>query len=231
MTTTWYLYFILVPIGIFLVFSPLWRIVKFFETLFHEFGHALVGVLLGQKLHGFKLRFDTSGETVTLSSGYGLRSVATQLAGYPAPVILGTLTLYYSYTSSSVVLAWVYLIIVIFMSFFIRNLFGFIPIFIVGSLAGLSIYLDKYNVPGAFIFTTIVGVMLIISGFKSFIDLYKFLPEGSDVWMLRDRTYLGQRFWVILMFLLTLLFIPINIACISWLSTIYNTIYSAFNVY
>lgn len=229
MNNLWYLYLILIPVGIVLVFSPVWRIVKFFETVFHEFGHAFVGIILGQKLHGFKLRFDTSGETATLTSGYGLRSVATQLAGYPAPVILGSLTLYYSYMGASVSLAWFYVGVSVFMAFFIRNLFGFIPIIIVGGLAGLSIFLEEHTVPSTFIFVTVVGAMLIISGLKSFLDLFKYLPEGSDVWMLRDRTYLGQRFWVIIMFIMTLVFIPLNILVITWITSSINTIYSSLN--
>lgn len=223
-----YLYLIFVPLGIVIVFSPLWRIVKFFETVFHEFGHALVGILLGQKLHGFKLRFNTSGETVTLSSGYGLRGIVTQLAGYPAPVVLGVLTLYYSYHNASVVLAWIYLSISVFMAFFIRNFFGFIPIFIVGGLAGLSIYLEQYSMPSSFTFSTVVGTMLVISGVKSFIDLFKFLPEGSDVWMLKDRTYLSQRFWVVLMLVCSLVFIFIDIIVVDWFASSINTISSQF---
>ena len=218
MTNYWYVYLISIPLGIAVVVSPLWRFVRFFETVFHEFGHAFVGMLLGQKLHGFKLRFNTSGETVMLSSGYGLRAAASQLAGYPAPIIIGCLGLYYSYYGYSVTITWIYVGICIFMAVFIRNLFGFIPLMIVGSLAGVSLYLDSYNVPASFIFTSLTGVMLVISGFRSLIDLFRFLPEGSDVWMLRDRTFIGQRFWVVLMFLFSVLFVVLNILFINWIS-------------
>lgn len=229
MNQLWYLYLILIPVGVGLVFSPAWRVVKFFETVFHEFGHALVGILLGQKLHGFKLRFDTSGETVTLTSGYGVRSVATQLAGYPAPVILGVLILYYSYNGYSMQTLWTVLGVSCFMLFFIRNLFGFIPLLIVGGLAGLSIWVEQaYLVPATFILAAVIGSMLVISGLKSFLDLFRYLPEGSDVWMLRDRTYLGQRFWILLMFVFTVVFIFVDIWLINLLNDTIGTISSNF---
>ena len=220
MNQYWYLYLIFIPLGLAVTVSPLWRFVKFFETVFHEFGHAFVGIFLGQKLHGFKLRLNTSGETVTMSSGYGLRAICTQLAGYPAPVILGVLTLYYGYQGYGVSTVWFYVITSAMMAFFIRNLFGFIPLVIVAGISGLALWADTYGIQGSFIFTVLVGTMLVASGLRSFIDLFKYLPEGSDVWMLKDRTYIGQRFWVVIMFISALGFIFIDIYCINWVHSL-----------
>ena len=229
MNPYWYWYLIFIPLGAIVTVSPLWRFVKFFETVFHEFGHALVGVLLGQKLHGFKLRLNTSGETVTMSHGYGFRAICTQLAGYPAPVILGILTLYYGYQGAGIQVVWFYLIVTIFMALFIRNLFGFIPLMIVAGISGVALWLNTYNIQGVFIFTVLIGTMLTVSGLKSFLDLFKYLPEGSDVWMLKDKTYVGQRFWIVLMFIASLGFIMADMYVISWISDTVNSIFSGIN--
>lgn len=222
-----YIYLLAVPVGIVAVASPLWRFVRFFETVFHEFGHAFVGMLLGQKLHGFKLRFNTSGETVMLAAGYGFRGMASQLAGYPAPIIIGSLALYYSYQGYSVAITWIFVGISVFMAVFIRNLFGFIPLIIVGVLSGLSLWLDREGIPASLFFVSFTGVMLVVAGFRSLIDLFKNLPEGSDVWMLRERTLIGQRFWIVLMFIFSFVFIFVNILLINWCLTQIPALYAA----
>ena len=73
-----------------LTWSPLgYRLVRHLATLLHEAGHAIVGVLVGRKLRGIRLHSDTSGLTVSRGKPAGPGMVATLLAGYPAPAVVG----------------------------------------------------------------------------------------------------------------------------------------------
>lgn len=181
-------------VGVFLVFSPLWRWVRFFETIIHEFGHAAVGVLLGQKLTGFKIRYDTSGETNTLTYGYGLRGLLTHLAGYPTPILLGVLTIYYSvFYGASVVFIWVYTAISFTVLLFVRNWFGLVPVAVMSALLISSFILNKPEYNSIIILT--LAVTLVLGGIRSIISLWR-KPEGSDAELIVQ--YLGgfRSFWV-----------------------------------
>ena len=185
--------------GILLVFSPLWRWVRFFETIIHEFGHAAVGVLLGQKLTGFKIRYDTSGETNTLTYGYGLRGLLTHLAGYPTPILLGVLTVYYSvFYGASAVFIWIYTVISFTVLLFVRNWFGIVPVAVMSSILISSFMLNSTQYDSIIVLT--LAVTLILGGIRSIITLWKH-PEGSDADLIVQ--YLGgfRSFWV---FMITL---------------------------
>lgn len=224
----WFWYAVFIPLGVASVSSPLWRFLRYFETVFHEFGHALVGILLGLRLHGFKLRFDTSGETVMLAP-VGLRSLAVTLGGYPAPIILGFLTLFYGYMGHSPQVIWLLIGVVVFIALFIRNFFGFIPLIIVFLGCWLGVWLDGYGVQGSFIVTVILGSMLITGGLRSLTGVFLQLPEGSDAEILKGMTGLPQRLWLVLMFILSIVFIYLDIIVINWFIEHFSTLNSDVN--
>lgn len=58
-------------------------------TIVHETGHAIVGILVGRRFHGFTVGKDLSGAAVTSGRERGLGRVLTTWAGYPAPAALG----------------------------------------------------------------------------------------------------------------------------------------------
>lgn len=59
-------------------------------TVVHEAAHAVVGMLVGRRFHGFTVARDLSGAAVTSGPQRGLGRVLTSWAGYPAPALLGT---------------------------------------------------------------------------------------------------------------------------------------------
>ena len=224
MTTYWYLYLIFIPLGIVAVtYQPLWRFIWFIDTVFHEFGHGLVSILVGNKLHGFKLRFNEPGLTLSFTTGPGLRSTASTLAGYPAPIIIGGLSLYYTWYGYSYVFAWIFVGVSLFMAIFIRNLFGFVPLILVGGLGGLSLWLEQYSSISTILFAILMGTLLVFSGVNSIFRMAKSLPEGSDAWALYSQTGIPQRFWFGLMFLLAVAFIFIYIWLIGWIVNIVSS--------
>lgn len=167
-----------VPLGVFLVFSPLWRWVRLFETIIHEFGHAAVGILLGQKLKGFKIRYDTSGETNTLTYSYGVRGLLTHLSGYPAPVVLGTVSIYFTiFYDAALWFIYVYSFISVLVLIFIRNWFGFIPVILMIFIVGLSYILNNSLYTNTVVL--LISSTLLVGGVRSIIHLWR-KPEGSD---------------------------------------------------
>lgn len=207
-----------VPLGFILVFSPLWRWVRMFETIIHEFGHAFIGVFLGQKLKGFKIRYDTSGETNTLTYGYGVRGVLTHVAGYPAPIILGAVTIYYTLMfNAASVFIYLYMFISVVMLVFIRNWFGIIPVLIMFTLASLS-FIIQSNTYDMFIVLTL-GVTLTVGGLRSVAHLWR-KPEGSDAFLI--KTYLGGPvyFWVTVITLFSFIMPILLIMLVNWLMSV-----------
>lgn len=177
--------------------SPLKRWGKYIETIYHELGHATVGVLLGKKLHGFKLFADTSGVTVTMSNGYGIRGMLTHLAGYPAPIVFGSIITVLTFIGYSNVTMMIMMGVSIYMFLFARNIFAIVPL---AMLFGLSY--AALNIPVGQISVTIASMiagLLLILGYQSFNGVYKVLPQGSDAAMLTEYVGGTERLWIILM--------------------------------
>jgi peptidase M50B-like protein len=77
-------------VALLVVTSPgLWRRARIAITIAHESGHAAVSLLSGRRLEGIRLHADTSGETVSRGRRDGPGIVATALAGYMTPPLLG----------------------------------------------------------------------------------------------------------------------------------------------
>lgn len=70
-------------------YRPLWRLLRSVITIAHEGGHAVVALCARRKLSRIELHSDTSGVTVSRGRPSGPGMVATMLAGYPAPSLLG----------------------------------------------------------------------------------------------------------------------------------------------
>src|SRR5690625_5409898 len=90
-----------------LTWSPFgYRLVRHLATLLHEAGHALVAVLVGRKLRGIRLHSDTSGLTLSRGKPTGPGMVATLLAGYPAPALVGLAGAWLVSSGSSAGMLW-----------------------------------------------------------------------------------------------------------------------------
>jgi hypothetical protein len=66
----------------------IWPRVEAWVTLLHEAGHAVIAVVLGQRLHGVRVHGDGSGTTHT-SGGNRFTRACVSAAGYPAPAWIG----------------------------------------------------------------------------------------------------------------------------------------------
>lgn len=187
-----------------LIKSPLKRWANYIETMFHELGHAIIGILMGQKLKGFKLYSNTNGATITITNKHGLRTTLTQLSGYPAPIIFGVLGIISSYFNNEEVALWAMIIAASFMILFIRNAFGLIPLVMVIGLSLLGIYYSN-QITQTFIIL-FISWLLLFRGTISIVQLWRFLPEGSDVHDLSIRVGFKERFWIIIIIILCFIY-------------------------
>ncbi|QSB06844.1 M50 family metallopeptidase [Natronoglycomyces albus] len=114
--------------------STLWRQVRNLITIAHEGGHALVGVLTGRRLSGIRLHSDTSGLTITRGRPTGPGAILTLAAGYTAPALLGLGAAFLLAGGRTVILLWITFALLVAMVIFIRNLYGFVALVVVGAV-------------------------------------------------------------------------------------------------
>lgn len=189
-------------IGLSITYTPIRLWAQYMDTIFHELGHAAVGILLGKKLKGFKLYANTGGLTITMSNGYGVRGMLTSLAGYPSPIVFSTtmfLMAVLGYASQTM-----YIIagVAVYMFLFARNLFAIVPLGLLFALAILGI---NTNEDVAVVIIGGLSTILMIKGIKSLINLYKYLPQGSDATMLSQTVGGKERVWVVIMGILAVI--------------------------
>lgn len=66
-----------------------WRLLRPVVTIAHEGGHVAVALLTGRRLAGMRVHADASGLTRTRGRSRGPGMIATLLAGYVTPCLLG----------------------------------------------------------------------------------------------------------------------------------------------
>ncbi|MFD1506181.1 M50 family metallopeptidase [Georgenia yuyongxinii] len=83
---------VLAAVAAVVLVPPVWRQARVLVTVVHELGHAVVGVLCGRRFTGLVLRGDMSGHAVTVGPARGAGRVLSTWAGYPAPAVVGALS-------------------------------------------------------------------------------------------------------------------------------------------
>ena len=120
-------------VALVLTWSPLgYRVVRHVATLLHEAGHAIVGLLVGRQLRGIRLHSDTSGVTVSRGKPTGPGMVATLLAGYPAPAVVGLGGAWLVSAGYAAGMLWALVLLCALMLIFIRNFYGLWVILVTG---------------------------------------------------------------------------------------------------
>lgn len=116
-----------------LTWSPIgYRLVRHLATLLHEAGHALIAVLVGRRLSGIRLHSDTSGLTVSRGRPNGPGMVATLLAGYPAPAVVGVAGAWLVHHGYAAGTMWALVLLCALMLLLIRNLYGLWVVLVTG---------------------------------------------------------------------------------------------------
>lgn len=113
-----------------------WRRVRLGITIVHEGGHAVVAVLAGRRLQGIRLHSDTSGLTVSRGRPSGPGMLATLLAGYLAPALVGLGAAVLLTGGYALGLLWLMVVLMAVMLLWIRNLYGALALLLGIAAAG-----------------------------------------------------------------------------------------------
>ena len=125
-------------VALFIVASPAgYRLIRHGVTVLHEAGHAVVALMVGRRLSGIRLHSDTSGVTLSRGLARGPGMVATMVAGYPTPALLGLVATLVLNAGYAVGLLWALVALSAAMAVFVRNVYGFAVLLVLGGGVGV----------------------------------------------------------------------------------------------
>lgn len=179
-------------------YRPVWRVTRNVVTIAHEAGHAGVALLVGRSVDNIKLHSDTSGVTVSRGKPYGLGMVATTLAGYPAPSVLGLGFAVLLGTHRTTLMLWVAMTLLAVLLLKIRNVYGVLSVCVTGGLIFALSWFAPPELQGAFAY--LATWFLLIAGVRPVLELRRSRKRntGSDADQLARLTHIPGLVWVLI---------------------------------
>jgi len=180
------------------VFPPSWRLARHAVTIAHEAGHALVATLTGRKLSGIRLHSDTSGVTVSRGRPRGPAMIATLLAGYTAPAILGLGASWMLGAGYATGMLWALLAVLALVLVQVRNWFGLWSVLVSGALVFAATWLldERWRA----LVATAVAAFMLLGALRATTELQRVRRGGrarnSDADQLARLTHLPGLVWV-----------------------------------
>ncbi len=193
-----------------------WHVGRNVVTIAHEGGHALVALLVGRRLTGIQLHSDTSG--VTLSRGHprGPGMVATAMAGYLAPSLLGLGAAGLLASGHITALLWLTVIVLVAMLVLVRNAYGIVSILVTAAAVFVVSWFTSAQVQAGFAYA--FTWFLLFAGIRPVLELQRSRSRGrapqSDADQLAGLTRVPGLVWV---GLFAIVGIVVLILAISWL--------------
>jgi hypothetical protein len=182
-----------------LVASPRpWRALRPVVTIAHEGGHVAVALLAGRRLAGVRVHADASGLTRSRGRDGGPGMVATLLAGYVTPCVLGLAAAALVSAGHHLVVLATGITLLVALLVTIRNVFGAAAVLVTGaSLVGLTAYSSPpVQEAGA----ALLAWFLLFGGVRSVVDLRRGRRGGardSDADQLARLTRVPAVLWVL----------------------------------
>lgn len=192
-------------VALLVTWSPVgYRLVRHLVTLVHEAGHAAVAALVARRLAGIRLHSDTSGVTVTRGRPRGPGMVATMLAGYPAPGMVGLGGAFLLGSGYAAAVLWVLVLTCGLVLLLVRNLYGLWVVL----LLGVGVALLSWTAPAAVLSGTAYLVVwaLLLAAPRAVVDLHherRGRRGGSDADQLRRLTGVPAAVWTAVFWLVT----------------------------
>jgi Peptidase M50B-like len=188
------------------LYRPVWIVLRHVVTIAHEGGHAAVAAMTGRRLHGVRLHSDTSGLTVSAGRPTGVGVVATLLAGYLSPSVLGLAAAAVLGSGRVLPVLWVAIVLLGVLLLMIRNLFGVVSVVVTAALLVAVIFWapGQWQGPAAYLLTW----FLLLSGPRPVVELQtarsRRLIAASDADQLAHLTRVPGLVWVGVFLVLTL---------------------------
>ena len=109
-----------------------WRVGRHVVTIAHEGSHGVAALLSGRRLAGIRLHSDTSGLTLSRGRSTGPGMVATALAGYVGPSLLGLGAAYLLRERHALAVLWLAVLLLGLLLLQIRNFYGLYAVLVAG---------------------------------------------------------------------------------------------------
>ena len=110
-----------------------WRVTRHVVTIAHEGSHGVAALVSGRRLAGIRLHSDTSGLTVSRGRPTGPGMVATALAGYVGPGLLGLGAAYLLRERHALAVLWLVVLLLGLLLLQIRNFYGLYAVVVAGA--------------------------------------------------------------------------------------------------
>jgi hypothetical protein len=110
-----------------------WRVSRHVVTIAHEGAHGVAALLSGRRLAGIRLHSDTSGLTVSRGRPTGPGMVATALAGYLGPGLLGLGAALLLRERHALAVLWLAVLLLGLLLLQIRNFYGLYAVLVAGA--------------------------------------------------------------------------------------------------
>jgi hypothetical protein len=174
----------------------LWRATRIVVTIAHEGGHAVVALLCGRRLSGIRLHSDTSGLTVSRGRPRGPGMVATALAGYPAPSLLGLVVAGMVVAGTTRLVLATGIVALLATLWFVRNLYGWFAVLATGAVVGLVAWYGTHPVRVAF--CAGLAWFLLLGGLRAVFELpgARRRWPGTDADQLAALTRVAPFVWI-----------------------------------
>lgn len=114
------------------VAPPVWPLARHVVTIAHEGAHGVAALVSGRRLAGIRLHSDTSGLTVSRGRSTGPGMVATALAGYVGPALLGLGAAYLLHQRHALAVLWLAVLLLGLLLLQIRNFYGLYAVLVAG---------------------------------------------------------------------------------------------------
>ncbi|MCE1177465.1 MAG: M50 family metallopeptidase [Micrococcales bacterium] len=180
-----------------------YRLVRHLVTLTHEAGHAVTAALAGRSLRGIRLHSDTSGVTLSRGRARGPGMVATLVAGYPAPALVGLVGALVLGAGYAAALLWGLVLTCALMLVLVRNLYGLWVVLVTGTAVGALSWLAPAQLLSAAAYLMVW--VLLLAAPRSVVELQRARrgtgAADSDADQLARLTGLPAMVWVALFWL------------------------------
>lgn len=177
-----------------------WVVARNVVTIAHEGGHALVALLVGRSLAGIRLHSDTSGVTLSRGKPRGPGMVATTLAGYLAPSLLGLGCVALLASGHITALLWLTVVVLVAMLVAVRNAYGVVSLLVTAAAVFLISWFTSAQVQAAFAYA--FTWFLVFAGIRAVLELQRSRSRGraprSDADQLAGLTRVPAVVWVLL---------------------------------
>lgn len=182
------------------VVRDVWRVARNVVTIAHEGGHAVVALLAGRTLAGIRLHSDTSGVTLSRGRPRGPGMVATTMAGYLAPSLLGLGCVALLASGHITALLWLTVVVLVAMLLAVRNGYGVVSIVATAAAVFAVSWFTSAQVQAAFAY--LFTWFLVFAGIRPVLELQRSRRRGrapqSDADQLAALTRVPAFAWVVL---------------------------------